>query len=114
MLGEFPWQVRVGEASDVSDYISPPRVISSERTGKEITWSMGEYIAGRDIWKAFGLQGNPPEAIGVYENQPSPLSADTTALWLAFVGFLVVLVVMFIAFESFARKEQGHSRVLLV
>lgn len=106
VLGEFPWQVRVGEAADVSDYISPPRVISSERTGNEITWSMGEYIAGRDIWKAFSLPGNPPEAVGVYENQPSPLSADTTALWLAFVGFLVALVVMFIGFESFARNEK--------
>jgi hypothetical protein len=106
VLGEFPWQVRVGETADVSDYISPPRVISSERTGKEITWSMGEYISGRDIWKAFSLPGNPPEAVGVYENQPSPLSADTTALWLAFVGFLVALVVMFIGFESFARNEK--------
>ncbi len=105
VLGEFPWQVRVGEAADVSDYIHPPRVISSERSGQEITWSMGEYIAGRDIWKAFSLPGNPPEAVGVYENQPSPLSADTTALWLAFVGFLVALVVMFIGFESFARNE---------
>ena len=106
VLGEFPWQVRVGEAADVSDYIHPPRVISSERTGKEITWSMGEYMAGRDIWKAFSLPGSPPDAVGVYENQPSPLSADTTALWLAFVGFLVALVVMFIGFESFARNEQ--------
>lgn len=106
VLGEFPWQVRVGEAADVSDYVSPPRVISSERTGKEITWSMGEYIAGRDIWKAFNLSGNPPDAVGVYENQPSPLGAATTTIWLTFVGFLVILVVMFIAFESFARNEQ--------
>jgi hypothetical protein len=108
VLGEFPWQVRVGESSDVSDYVSPPRVISSERSVKEVTWSMGEYISGRDVWKAFGLHGDPPERIGVYENQPSPLSADTTKIWLAFVGFLVVLVVMFIAFESFA----GNDRVI--
>src|SRR5947208_477467 len=53
VLGEFPWQVRVGEAANVSDYISPPRVISSEKTGNEVTWSMGEYLTGRDIWKAF-------------------------------------------------------------
>src|ERR1043166_3675125 len=39
VLGEFPWQVRVGESAEVSDYVSPPRVISSEKTGKEITWS---------------------------------------------------------------------------
>jgi len=106
VLGEFPWQVRVGESSDVSDYVSPPRVISSERTGKEVTWSMGEYISGRDIWKAFGLQGEPPERIGVYENQPSPLSAETTAIWVAFGGFMVVLFVMMILFWSFARSEQ--------
>jgi len=55
VLGEFPWRVRVGESVTVSDYISPPRVISSEGTGKELTWSMGEYISGRDIWKAFQL-----------------------------------------------------------
>jgi hypothetical protein len=106
VLGEFPWQVRVGESSDVSDYVSPPRLISSERTGKEVTWSMGEYISGHDIWKAFGLQGEPPERIGVYENQPSPLSADTNAIWVAFGGFMLVLVVMMILIWSFARSEQ--------
>ena len=67
---------------------------------------MGEYISGRDIWKAFGLQGEPPERIGVYENQPSPLSADTTAIWIAFGGFMLVLFVMMILFWSLARNEQ--------
>ncbi len=106
VLGEFPWQVRVGESAQVSDYVSPPRVISSEQTGKEITWSMGEYISGRDIWKAFRLQGDPPEAIGVYENQPSPLSASTTTIWFAFAVFLVVLVLLLMSFSMFARNEQ--------
>src|SRR5215470_1256173 len=53
VLGEFPWQVRVGEAAVVTDYVSPPRVLSSEQTGHEITWSMGEYTSGKDIWRAF-------------------------------------------------------------
>jgi len=60
VLGEFPWQVRVGETAEVSDYVSPPRVISAERTGDETTWSMGEYISGRDIWQAFKLPDDPP------------------------------------------------------
>src|SRR6201998_1804097 len=34
VLGEFPWQVRFGGSADVSDYISSPRVLSRERTGK--------------------------------------------------------------------------------
>ncbi len=33
VLGEFPWQVRVGEAAEVKDYISPPWLLSSETTG---------------------------------------------------------------------------------
>ena len=106
VLGEFPWQVRVGEAADVTDYVSPPRVISSEMTGGEVTWSMGEYLAGKDVWKAFRLPGSPPEAIGVYENQPSPLSAETRNIWVAFAAFLLVLVVMMIGFDLAARNEQ--------
>ena len=106
VLGEFPWQVRVGEAVDVTDYVSPPRVLSSERTGQEVTWSMGEYMSGTDVWKAFRLPGDPPAAVGVYENQPFPLSADTKNIWAACAGFLLLLVVMMIGFDLLARNEQ--------
>lgn len=106
VLGEFPWRVRVGEAGLVTDYVSPPRVLSSEQTGKEVTWSMGEYMTGKDVWKAFRLPGDPPEAVGVYENQPSPMSADTKNIWVAFAGFLLLLVVMMIGFDMISRDEQ--------
>ena len=105
VLGEFPWQVRVGDVATVSDYVSPPRVISSEDTGEEVTWSMGEYILGRDIWKSFGLKGDPPERIGVYENQPSPLSGDTTKIWVAFAGLATVFLMMLVGFSIFARGD---------
>jgi hypothetical protein len=106
VLGEFPWRVRVGEAADVSDYVAPPRVISSERTGKEVTWSMGEYITGRDLWKAFKLQGDPPAPIGVYENQPSPMSANVKAVWGLVGAFLIGLLVLLIGVYMAARDEQ--------
>lgn len=106
VLGEFPWQVRVGESAQISDFISPPRVISGEKTGNEVTWSMGEYLTGRDVWKIFKLDGDPPEAIGVYENQPSPLIADVKAIWTLAGAFLVALVVLIIVFFSMARDEQ--------
>jgi hypothetical protein len=67
---------------------------------------MGEYISGRDIWKAFSLQGDPPEPVGVYEDQPSPLSASTATIWFAFAVFLVVLVLLLMSFSIFARNEQ--------
>jgi hypothetical protein len=92
VLGEFPWQVRVGEINRVSDYVSPPRVISSEGSGTEVTWSIGEYLAGRDLWKAFKLQGDPPAPIGIYENQPSPMSSNVKRVWTLAGAFLILLL----------------------
>ncbi len=106
VLGEFPWQVRVGETNEVTDYVSPPRVLSSEGSGKEVTWSMGEYVSSGDIWKAFALRGEPPAPIGVYENQPSPFSTDTRTIWKIFAAFAIFVLVMMIAFASISRDEQ--------
>src|SRR5580692_11014053 len=86
VLGEFPWQVRVGEHAVVTDYVHPPRVLSSEKLDKEVTWSIGEYMYGREIWDSFKLPGSPPEAVGVYENQPSPVTINVTSIWLAFAA----------------------------
>jgi hypothetical protein len=105
VLGEFPWQVRVGEHATVTDYICPPRVLSSEKAGNEVSWSLGEYMYGADVWKAFNLPGSPPEAIGVYENQPSPVSANVKAVWAAFGIFIALLVALMVFFDITARKE---------
>jgi Domain of unknown function (DUF4178) len=104
VLGEFPWQVRVGEHAAVAEYIKPPRVLASEKTADEITWSLGEYIYGSEIWKAFNLQGTAPEAIGVYENQPSPVAQNVKAMWSAFVAFAILLAVLMAGFDLTAPK----------
>src|SRR5437667_10091644 len=105
VLGEFPWQVRVGEKAAVTDYVHPPRVLSSEKLDKEVTWSIGEYMYGREIWEAFKLPGAPPEAMGVYENQPSPGTTKVTGVWVAFAAFAVFLLALMAGFEMRAKKE---------
>lgn len=105
VLGEFPWQVRVGEQAAVTDYVHPPRVLSSEKLDKEVTWSIGEYMYGREIWDSFKLPGNPPEAMGVYENQPSPVSLNVTGMWVAFASFAVFLLALMAVFDMRAKKE---------
>jgi hypothetical protein len=109
VLGEFPWQVRVGEVVDVSDFVSPPRVISREATKDEVTWSMGEYMAGADVWKAFNLRGSAPEAVGVYENQPSPLGQEVTRIWTLCAAFCAAIVLMLIVLSAQARNEEVFS-----
>jgi hypothetical protein len=105
VLGEFPWQVRVGESASVTDYVHPPQVLSSEELNKEVIWSIGEYTYGREIWEAFHLPDSPPEPEGVYENQPSPVGIDLKNLWLTFTGFAIVLLVLMMGFEIVAKKE---------
>ena len=105
VLGEFPWQVRVGEHAVVTDYVHPPRVLSSEKLNKEVTWSIGEYMYGREIWDAFKLPGAPPEATGVYENQPSLVATNVTGIWLAFAAFTVFLLALMAGFDMRAKKE---------
>jgi hypothetical protein len=105
VLGEFPWQVRVGERARVTDFVHPPRVLSMEVMDGEITWSIGEYVTGHDIWGAFHLPGGPPEAIGVYENQPSPFGEKFAGLWKSFALLLVALLALMIVFDIAARRE---------
>jgi hypothetical protein len=105
VLGEFPWQVRVGEKAAVTDYVHPPRVLSSEKLDKEVTWSIGEYMYGREIWDSFKLPGDPPAPIGVYENQPSPVTLNVTSMWVAFAAFAVFLLVLMAVFDMRAKKQ---------
>jgi Domain of unknown function (DUF4178) len=105
VLGEFPWQVRVGEHATATDYVKPPRVLSSEKTANEVTWSLGEYTYGADIWKAFNLPGSAPEPVGVYENQPSPVSDNVKAIWATFLGFAVLLLIFMAGFDLTSNKS---------
>jgi len=105
VLGEFPWEVRVGEQARVTDYIHPPRVLSSERMSNEITWSIGEYIYGKDIWSTFHLPGSPPQGVGIYENEPSPFNTNITSVWKAFGFFAIGLLALMIGFDAGSKKE---------
>jgi uncharacterized protein DUF4178 len=105
VLGEFPWAVRVGDQATLTDFVRPPRVLSREKTADEVSWSIGEYLLGKDVWSAFRLTGNAPEAVGVYENQPSPVNANIKTMWLAFAVFALALLVLMIGFEIQAKQE---------
>ena len=106
VLGEFPWQVSVNDAVEVTDYIAPPYVLSSETADNETTWTLGEYVHGADIWRAFGLPGRAPAPIGIYENQPSALRQSSGRIWVSFLALGTALFVIFILNEVFAQQEQ--------
>ena len=94
VLGEFPWRVHVGDKAEVKDYVNPPRILSSEQTAGETTWSMGEYVSGDQIWRAYSLPGSPPSPAGVYANQPSPYRPAVGGVWKGFAAFTTALLLL--------------------
>src|SRR5207245_2566871 len=109
VMGEFPWQVRVGDSVVCMDFIAPPLMLSSETTDNERTWSLGEYTTGAELWQAFQLKTQPPTPIGVYANQPAPPCAATRNHWTVFMAFFMILTAMTIFTAMFSRNEQVFS-----
>lgn len=111
VLGEFPWQVRVGETVTVVDFIAPPRMLSGEITGdKEVTWSLGEYVAGADVWTSFALPGAPPRAQGLFANQPSPFAGLVGRMWRVAGLLMGLAALVWLAHLATAREKQSFRQ----
>ncbi len=72
VVGEFYWRVERGEEAYLEDYTAPPRVVSMERTQTEQSWSVGEHVDAKQVWKGLGLTTRPPTQRGVGIVQPNP------------------------------------------
>lgn len=105
VAGEFPWTPRVGDRATVEDYIAPPLILSVERNPQETTWSTGQYLEGRAIWKAFQLPGHPPACIGIGACQPSPYAAAGRPMFLLAASFLALAVLVHLLFAIFSQHR---------
>ena len=103
--GEVYWEVSIGETVKADDYVAPPRMVSFEKSGKEVVASVGEYVPLAEIAAAFpGVVNWPPQS-GIAPNQPNPYAARRGPTWaLAGVLCAAVLVVM-IVFGIWAAKR---------
>lgn len=109
VMGEFPWQVRVGERVTCDDYVAPPQVLSSEINAGEVNWSIGQYIEGKEIWEKFNLPGSPPVKSGVYANQPSPHTGEVGKAWSRFILMAVIWAAL-VAFFTFSASNKEVFR----
>jgi len=110
VMGEFPWKIRVGETVVCDDYIAPPRMLASEKTNHEVTWSLCEYTDGKTIWQNFGLKGNPPEAKGVFANQPGPVTEGIGKSWMRFLIWVSILIAVQVIFGAIHASKTVFSQ----
>ena len=67
--GEFYWRVEQGETVRAIDFVSPPQMLSLEKTENEMNWSLGTYMPNAEVEKAFGVS-DLPKPWSVAPNQP--------------------------------------------
>ncbi len=99
--GEFYWRVQLGDQNMCNDYVDPPLILSSEQSGNELTWSVGEYVEAPELWKAFNLKTKPQVPVGVAPNQPSPHKGKVGPYWFAFLAFAGIALAAQLAFSVF-------------
>lgn len=113
LAGEFYWRVQLGEQAICDDYVDPPLILSSEITGKEMSWSLGEYAQPAQVWKAFGLKSKPPVPVGVAANQPSPYKGQAGRYWRAFLAFVALGLALQFVFWV-AQPSKRHPMTFAV
>lgn len=105
VIGEFFWRVRVGETANVDDYVAPPYMISCERSDKEITWSLGQYLDSDAVRAAFKLKDALPGRIGVFSCQPSPYGTTPSRVNALLGKFLLAAVALQLFFLFFSQNR---------
>jgi hypothetical protein len=91
VLGQFYWNVAIGERVHMADYTSPPYSLSEEQTETELNWSRSTYMPKKDVEDTFGIKLREPTSGTVGLNQPYPQAG----IYKAFMALLVLGVVAF-------------------
>lgn len=110
VLGEFYWAVARGEQTQTDDYVAPPRMLSKEASESEINWSLGTYVEPDAVWKAFRLEGSPPQRQGVGPHQPSPFG-DSKQVFMRALLAVAALVVLYLGFLAVAARTVHRESV---
>jgi hypothetical protein len=108
-LGEFPWELRVGDAVIARDFIAPPYILSAEASDGETTWSLGTYTPPDVIAKAFNVPGAMMKPIGIFANQPNPYDGQPGVVGRRFGLFVLALIAMFLGNFVLASRADVYT-----
>jgi hypothetical protein len=88
VLGEFYWQVEVGETVHATDFVAGADVLSREEADGEVNWSYGSPMAWPTVARAFGVAPSAPGP----QTFPTTRSTGSSAIGTAATLVILVLV----------------------
>ncbi len=106
VMGEFPWQVRVGETVQVERLYC---AAGGHLVGRIARRSrvVGRYIhAGARYLESLRLKGSPPPTRGIYANQPSPYQGKAGSAWAVFVLLTLLLLTTMMVVAIAAPRQK--------
>lgn len=112
VVGEFTWKVQVGEEWETVDFVAPPRMLSREKNGSEVGWSLGDYLAPEAVAAAFGLKQALPAPRGVGACQPNPRVEPHRRVCRRFWQFALLATLMQILWAIFGGSTLVEQRVV--
>jgi hypothetical protein len=110
VLGEFYWQVKVGDVAVTRDLVAPPRMLSGELEDGGMIWSLCEYLEPSIVEAAFG--GPPKNKIrrsGVGANQPNPYRSNFRKVLPVWIISMVVALGLFFVSGAMAPDKEVFS-----
>jgi hypothetical protein len=96
VLGEFYWEVRVGDKVDVADYVRGSEMLSSERDGKELSVSHSTHVPAEELAAAFQCKPGARKGVGAIQPNPHPAKAS----WKLFLAGCAVLFALHLAYRA--------------
>ncbi len=109
VLGEFYWQVKVGESVDAKDFVHPAsgRMVSLESSALEQAASLGYHVEPKVIEEAFP-DAKLPKRRGVGAVQPSPFKPG--AVWKTCILMLLLLTGSCVGLRAVKGPVLVHSQ----
>jgi len=102
VIGEFHWELRRGDRTFVRDYISPPKILSREKSHDELSYAHGEYIPINEIRTAFP-ESTISSPSGIAPNQPFPYNNFIGPSWVT--ALAITAVMLFFHIVNYMRME---------
>lgn len=106
--GEFDWDILEDEKLEITEYTSPPYLLTCEQRGGEApTWYLAQHLEPEQVAAAFALSRNDlPARQGIGAAQPGPAQEWPQLKRLA-LGAIGVLTLMQLAFSL--RSQGSHA-----